>query len=39
LTNIEEPELTGTSDRPTGQITMSFEVDYFTAENAPDVAL
>jgi hypothetical protein len=39
LTSIEEPELTGTSDQPTGQVTMSFEVSYFTAENAPDVAL
>jgi hypothetical protein len=39
LTSIDEPELTGTSDQPTGQATMNFEVGYFTAENAPDVAL
>ena len=39
LTEIQEPELTGTSEQPTGQITMSFEVNYFTEVNAPDVAL
>jgi hypothetical protein len=34
-----EIELTGTAEQPTGSATMTFEVEYFTAENAPDVAL
>lgn len=39
LTEIAEPELSGSADQPTGQVSMGFEVSYFTAENAPDVAL
>lgn len=34
-----EIELTGEAEKPTGTATMSYEVDYFHAENAPDVAL
>jgi hypothetical protein len=32
-------EMTGTADQPIGQARMTFEVEYFAAENAPDVAL
>jgi hypothetical protein len=39
LTGIDEPELSGSSDRPTGQVTLNYEVNYFTTESAPDVAL
>jgi len=28
----------GTSQKPTGSITLLYDVDYFTFENAPDVA-
>jgi hypothetical protein len=34
-----EIELAGTSEQPTGRATMVFDVDYYVAENAPDVAL
>jgi hypothetical protein len=34
-----EIELTGTSDQPTGRAGMTFEVNYFAHENAPDTAL
>jgi predicted phage gp36 major capsid-like protein len=34
-----EFDLQGSGERPTGSATMTFEVDYFNAENAPDVAL
>ena len=39
LTGIDEPELSGSSDRPTGQVTMNFDVSYYTTASAPDVAL
>jgi hypothetical protein len=39
LTEIAEPELVGTSSKPTGQTTMTLQVNYYTAENAPDMAL
>jgi hypothetical protein len=32
-------DLSGDTERPVGMATLSFEVGYFTAENAPDVAL
>jgi hypothetical protein len=32
-------ELSGTTEQPTGRAEMTYEVEYFTAENAPDVAL
>lgn len=32
-------DLSGESDQPTGSATLTYEVEYFTAENAPDVAL
>ncbi len=31
-------QLVGEGEKPTGQATMTFEVDYFNEENAPDVA-
>lgn len=31
-------ELDGSAEKPTGQAAMTYEVIYFTAENAPDVA-
>jgi hypothetical protein len=34
-----EIEMAGTAEKPVGSATMTFEVNYFTAENAPDVAL
>jgi hypothetical protein len=39
LTGIDEPELSGSADQPTGQVTLNFDVSYFTTQNAPDVAL
>jgi hypothetical protein len=34
-----EIEMEGTAEKPVGSAAMTFEVNYFTAENAPDVAL
>lgn len=34
-----EIEMTGTAEQPVGRIELSYELEYFTAENAPDVAL
>jgi hypothetical protein len=34
-----ELELQGTSDQPIGRARMTYEVDYFTTEDAPDAAL
>lgn len=34
-----EYELSGAGEKPTGQATLLYEINYFTAENAPDVAL
>jgi hypothetical protein len=34
-----EIELDGTVEKLVGKATMNFEVNYFTAENAPDVAI
>jgi hypothetical protein len=31
-------EMAGTAQKPTGRIALIYEVDYFTLENAPDVA-
>jgi hypothetical protein len=39
LTSIDEPELSGNSERPTGQVTLNFDVSYYTTASAPDVAL
>lgn len=39
LVDIQEPELTGEGEQPLGRTTLTFEVRYFTADNAPDVAL
>jgi hypothetical protein len=33
-----EFDLQGGSEKPTGSVTMIYEVDYFTFENAPDTA-
>lgn len=33
-----ELDLQGTAEKPTGSVTMTYEVDYFTLENAPDTA-
>lgn len=29
----------GSSEKPTGRVRLRFEIEYFTADNAPDVAL
>lgn len=29
----------GTAERPVGRVRMTYEIEYFAAENAPDVAL
>lgn len=34
-----EIELSGEGERPTGRAVMTYQVDYFNQENAPDVAL
>lgn len=34
-----EIELSGEGERPTGQAVLTYQVDYFNQENAPDVAL
>jgi hypothetical protein len=34
-----EIEMTGTSEKPLAKATLTFDVQYFAAENAPDVAL
>ena len=39
LSDIAEPEYAREVERPTGRVTMTFEAKYFTAANAPDVAL
>ncbi len=32
-------EMQGTAERPVGTVTLNYEATYFTADNAPDVAL
>jgi hypothetical protein len=39
LTDITEPELSGEAQQPTGRVVLTFDVYYFAAANAPDVAL
>jgi hypothetical protein len=39
LASVEEPQLSGSADKPTGQTTMTFEATFYTEEDAPDVAL
>lgn len=34
-----EMDMQGSGEKPTGSATMTYQVDYFNAENAPDVAL
>lgn len=34
-----EIELSGEGERPTGRAVLTYQVDYFNQENAPDVAL
>jgi hypothetical protein len=32
-------DMQGSAEQPVGALTMTYQADYFTAENAPDVAL
>lgn len=34
-----EIDMQGTSEKPTGRATLTYQIDYFNQENAPDVAL
>ena len=34
-----EITLTGSAEKPTGRVRIRYAIDYFTADNAPDVAL
>lgn len=39
LTDVSEPEYSDQGELPTGSVTITFEANYYTAANAPDVAL
>lgn len=39
LLDVSEPTFSDQGEVPTGELTMTFEANYYTAENAPDVAL
>ncbi len=39
LVDDDKPELEGVSEKPAGAARMVYEIDFYTYENAPDVAL